>query len=146
MYTSFQLTIISIENLIFSDMVYKVIINSVDGEFTILARHAPLITITKPGIIYINSNKFNNKCIYLPESILEIQSNIVLILADSIINNIDNLNEKEIIKNKIKIESLLKKRTNINQQTKLSLELAKTLAKLQAIKASKLFKLNNKTY
>ncbi|MCV2502277.1 MAG: ATP synthase F1 subunit epsilon [Candidatus Lightella neohaematopini] len=146
MYTSFQLTIISIENLIFSDMVYKIIINSIDGELTILARHAPLITITKPGIIYIDSNKFNNKCIYLPESILEVQSNNVSIIADSIINNVNNLNEKEIIKNKIKIESLLKKRTNINQQIKLSLELAKTLAKLQAIKASKLFKLNNKTY
>ncbi|MCV2500105.1 MAG: ATP synthase F1 subunit epsilon [Candidatus Lightella neohaematopini] len=146
MYTNFQLNIVSIENLIFSDMVYKVTISSVDGELTILAKHAPLITITKPGIICINSNKFNNKCIYLPESILEVKLNNVLILADSMINNINNLNEKEIIESKIKIESLLKKRTNIDQQIKLSLELAKTLAKLQAIKASKLFKLNNKIY
>ncbi|MCV2508586.1 MAG: ATP synthase F1 subunit epsilon [Candidatus Lightella neohaematopini] len=143
---SFQLIIVSIENLIFSDMVYKVTISSTDGELTILARHAPLITITKPGIIYINSNKFNNRCIYLPESILEVQSNNVLIIADSIINNINNLNEKEIIKDKIKIESLLKEHNNTNQQIKLSLELSKTLAKLQAIKDSKLFKLNNKTY
>ncbi|MCV2506432.1 MAG: ATP synthase F1 subunit epsilon [Candidatus Lightella neohaematopini] len=145
MYTNFKLTIVNIENLIFSDMVYKIVVNSIGGEFTILAKHAPLITITKPGVVCINSNTHNNKCIYLPESILEVQSNNVLIISDSMINNI-NLDEKEIIKNKIKIESLLKKRIDINQQIKLSLELAKTLATLQAIKISKSFKLTKKTY
>ncbi|MCV2528602.1 MAG: ATP synthase F1 subunit epsilon [Candidatus Lightella neohaematopini] len=145
MFANFKLTIVSIENLIFSDMVYKVLINSIEGELTILAKHAPLITITKPGVICINSSKFNNRCIFLPESILEIQSNNVLVISDSI-NDINNLIEEEIIKDKVRIESLLKKNTSINQQIKLSLELSKTLAKLQAIKLNKLFKINKKTY
>jgi F-type H+-transporting ATPase subunit epsilon len=55
--TAFHFELVSPEKLLFSGDVDSVIAPGVDGQFTVLAHHAPVMTTLKPGVVTINGNE-----------------------------------------------------------------------------------------
>ncbi|QJC29692.1 ATP synthase F1 subunit epsilon [Enterobacteriaceae endosymbiont of Plateumaris pusilla] len=131
------LNIINIEKKIFCDLVQKIKIPGIEGYLSIYPGHIPLLTLIKPGIIYINQKKYN-QYIYISGGILEIKRKQVNILADVAIKSSD-LNEKKILQKKYQIE----KKINFNKNNMIAIkELSKIIAQLKIIQLIK--KNNNK--
>jgi F-type H+-transporting ATPase subunit epsilon len=52
----FHFELVSPENFVFSGDVREVIVPGSEGQFTVLAGHAPLIATLKPGIVHIHGD------------------------------------------------------------------------------------------
>ncbi len=50
---TFHFDLVSPERLVFSGKVEHVVVPGVDGEFGVLAEHAPLVAMLKPGILVV---------------------------------------------------------------------------------------------
>ncbi|WP_168867741.1 ATP synthase F1 subunit epsilon [Enterobacteriaceae endosymbiont of Plateumaris braccata] len=135
MHKEYFLNIISIEKKIFSNLVKKIKISVIEGYLSIHPGHIPLLTLIKPGVIYITKKK-NNEYFYISGGILEIKKNQVNILADIVIKGTD-LNENIILSNKSKIEKKIKNNIfNKNYLINIK-ELYKILAQLKTVQLTK---------
>ena len=52
---SFNFELVSPERLLVTESVHEVIIPGADGEMTVMANHAPVMTTVKPGIVEVKS-------------------------------------------------------------------------------------------
>jgi F-type H+-transporting ATPase subunit epsilon len=52
---AFQFDLVSPERLLVSQQVESVVIPGADGEMTIMARHAPVMTTIKPGVVTVQT-------------------------------------------------------------------------------------------
>lgn len=50
----FKFELVSPERLLVSEEIDSVVIPGADGEFTVLAQHAPLMTSIRPGVVTVN--------------------------------------------------------------------------------------------
>lgn len=77
-----KLEIVTAERLVYSEDVDMLVAPGLDGELGILPRHAPLLTVLKPGEIRVTRD---GDVSYLAVSggFLEVMSNTVTILADT---------------------------------------------------------------
>jgi F-type H+-transporting ATPase subunit epsilon len=55
--TAFHFELVSPEKLLFSGEVESVVARGADGQFTVLAQHAPVMTTLKPGVVTINGEE-----------------------------------------------------------------------------------------
>ena len=53
---TFKFELVSPERLLVSEEVESVVIPGADGEFTVLAQHAPMMTSIRPGVVTVNAN------------------------------------------------------------------------------------------
>ena len=53
---SFKFELVSPERLLVSEEVESVVIPGADGEFTVLAQHAPMMTSIRPGVVTVIAN------------------------------------------------------------------------------------------
>jgi F-type H+-transporting ATPase subunit epsilon len=74
----YSLRVVSVERSLFEGEVEFVIANGADGELGILARHAPLMTILKPGPLRIS------KTIGEPEELLFVGGGFLEVLPDRV--------------------------------------------------------------
>jgi F-type H+-transporting ATPase subunit epsilon len=51
---AFQFELVSPERLLVSEKVESVVIPGTDGEMTVMANHAPVMTTIKPGVVTVN--------------------------------------------------------------------------------------------
>jgi F-type H+-transporting ATPase subunit epsilon len=54
---AFHFELVSPEKLLFSGEVDSVVAPGADGQFTVLANHAPVMTTLKPGVVTINGDE-----------------------------------------------------------------------------------------
>ncbi|TIU20536.1 MAG: F0F1 ATP synthase subunit epsilon, partial [Mesorhizobium sp.] len=52
---AFKFELVSPERLLVSEQVEFVVIPGVDGEMTVLAQHAPVMTMIKPGVVTVKT-------------------------------------------------------------------------------------------
>ena len=80
---NFDFSLLCENGNVFSGKVEKVIINTTEGEITVLKNHIPLIATTKLGKIIINQN---NEVIeyYANPGVLKINKEEVLLMSDKI--------------------------------------------------------------
>ncbi len=52
---AFQFELVSPERLLVSEQVDSVVIPGADGEMTVMASHAPVMTTIKPGVVTVNA-------------------------------------------------------------------------------------------
>lgn len=84
-----HLDIVSAEALIFSGPVTKVVIPAEAGEICVLARHTPLVTRLRPGLVRF-ANEFEiEQTFFVSSGFVEIQPNIITILADTVMRTKD---------------------------------------------------------
>ncbi len=128
---TFKLTVVSAEENIFSGDVQSIQATGSEGELGILPGHTPLLTAIKPGIVKLTLENGSQDVIYVSGGFLEVQPNVVTVLADVAIRG------KELDGNRI-LEAKRRAEQNIVSGAKdanyelLASKLSKELAKLRA--------------
>ena len=79
----YDLRVVSVERSLFEGEVEFIIANGADGELGVLARHAPLMTILKPGPLRIQETYGGEEQIlFVGGGFLEVLPDRVTVLAD----------------------------------------------------------------
>ncbi len=125
--------IVSAEGEIFSGLAEMVYAPAVMGEVGIAPRHAPLVTRMKPGEVRVDRGAGKEMLdIFISGGILEVQPDVVTILADTAIRA-EDLDEAAALEAKERAEKAMKDRASDFEYAKAKSELAEAMAQLQAI-------------
>lgn len=129
---TFHLNIVSAEAQIFSGLAEMVVVNGKLGELGIYPGHTQLLTSLKPGVVRVQKQGGEEEVFYISGGILEVQPEIVSILADTAVRALD-LDEVAAMAAKEKAEKLLESKTSEIEYSKALAELAEASAQLKAI-------------
>ena len=125
--------VVSAEASIFSGLAEVVVVPGEMGELGIYPRHTALMTRIKPGSVRIKRpDQEQEELIYVSGGMLEVQPNIVTILADTAIRGGD-LDEARALEAKQAAEEAMKNRTSDIDYAQAQGELAEAIAQLRAI-------------
>ncbi len=124
--------VVSAEESIFSGLCEFVAAPGEAGELGILPGHAPLITRIRPGTVRLKRPQGEEELVFVAGGILEVQPNVVTVLADTAIRGRD-LDEAKAIEAKKRAEEAMSNRTAGMEYAKAEVELAQAIAQLQAI-------------
>ena len=124
--------IVSAEEEIFHGEATMVVATGEEGELGIAPRHAALITRLKPGQVRVHLPNGEEQFFYVSGGILEVQPNVVTVLADTALRAKD-LDEAAARKAKEEAERMLANRTDALEVAQAQAQLAQALAQLQAL-------------
>ena len=127
-----RVDIVSAEAEIYSGEATLVVATGELGELGIAPRHAPLITRLKPGHVDVVAANGERQQFYVSGGILEVQPQVVTILADTAVRAAD-LDEAAALKAKDEAESALSNRGETLDVAEAQAKLAEALAQLQAL-------------
>lgn len=128
---TFNLVIVSAEKKIFEGAVKSIQASGIEGELGILANHTPLLTAIKPGIVKFTLENNEEEVIYVSGGFLEVQPNVVTVLADVAIRGAE-LDQERILNAKRKAEeNIVAKSGDANHELMVA-KLSQELAKLRA--------------
>lgn len=128
-----QLEIVSAEAAIFSGKVEKIIITGSMGELGIYPGHRQLLTSLKPGPVSATLENREEEVFYISGGMLEIQPEVVIVLADTAFRATD-LDEAAAITAKKEAEQQLGKQKSGIEYSRAMIELAEAAAQLRAIR------------
>jgi F-type H+-transporting ATPase subunit epsilon len=80
--STFQVTLVSPEQLLFSDQVDQVDLPGVEGDFGVLAGHAPIVAVLRPGIVTVRASNGRQGFVVLG-GLAEFSQEELTILADT---------------------------------------------------------------
>jgi F-type H+-transporting ATPase subunit epsilon len=124
--------VVSAEKSLFSGLAEVVVVPGEMGELGIYPRHAPLLTRIKPGSVRIKVPNQEEELIYVSGGMLEVQPNMVTILADTAIRGAD-LDEVRALEAKQAAEEAMKNRVSDLDYAQAQAELIEAVAQLRAI-------------
>jgi F-type H+-transporting ATPase subunit epsilon len=125
--------IVSAEQAIFSGEAEFVSAPAEMGDVGIYPRHTPLITRIKPGSVRLKlPNQTEEELIFVSGGMLEVQPQVVTILADTAMRGKD-LDEAKAQEAKAQAEEAMRNRTSAMEYAKAQAELAEAAAQLAAI-------------
>jgi len=124
--------VVSAEESLFSGLAEVVVVPGTMGELGIYPRHAPLLTNIKPGSVRIKLPNQGEELIYVSGGMLEVQPNLVTILADTAIRGGD-LDEARALEAKRAAEEAMKNRVSDIDYAQAQAELIEAVAQLRAI-------------
>ena len=127
-----HLDIVSAEQEIFSGNVKNIIAAAVMGEVGIYPKHTPMITPLKPGEIKIITEQDEEQFFFISGGMLEVQPNIVTVLADTAIRG-EDLDEAKASESKKRAEEMLADKSDNIDAAKALAELAQAAAQLKMI-------------
>ncbi|MFV0367767.1 MAG: F0F1 ATP synthase subunit epsilon [Hyphomicrobiaceae bacterium] len=78
---TFRFELVSPERILLSDTAEEVIVPGVEGEFTVFAGHAPVVSAILPGVIHAKLMN-STKGIYVDGGFVEVNPESVTVLAD----------------------------------------------------------------
>ncbi len=131
-----QLDIVSAEAEIFSGKAQRLFATGILGELEVTPGHAPLLTGLLPGPVRIKDADGKEDIVYVTGGILEVQPNVVTILADTVVRARD-LNEAEAMKAKQQAEQMLKDNQSSVDYARARAELARAAGLLRAIREAR---------
>jgi F-type H+-transporting ATPase subunit epsilon len=132
MSSTIRCDIVSAEEEIFHGVVQMVVATGEMGELGIAPRHAPLITRLKPGQVRVILEGGEEQFFYVSGGILEVQPQVVTILADTAIRAKD-LDEAAAKQAKDEAEKAILNRTDAMEVAEAQARLAEAVAQLQAL-------------
>jgi F-type H+-transporting ATPase subunit epsilon len=132
MMKTMQLEIVSMETALFSGAIEMMTIMGNYGELGIYPGHRQLLTTLKPGQLKAILPGGKEEIFYISGGILEVQPQIVTILADSALRAAD-LDEAAVFSAKEEAERVLAKKKAGLEYSKAIAELAEASAQLRAI-------------
>jgi F-type H+-transporting ATPase subunit epsilon len=128
-----QVDIVSAEESFFSGPAEFVAAPAILGEVGIYPRHAPMLTRIKPGSVRVKRAMSDvEELIYVSGGILEVQPDVVTVLADLAIRG-EDLDEAKAQEAKRRAEEAMKNRNGTMEFAKAEAELAEAVAQLMAI-------------
>jgi F-type H+-transporting ATPase subunit epsilon len=132
MTTTIRCDIVSAEEEIFHGDVTMVVATGEMGELGIAPRHAPLITRLKPGKLVLTMANGEKLDIVVSGGILEVQPQVVTILADTAIRAAE-IDEAAVLKAKEEAERVLASKDPKMSAEEAEQQLAMSLVQLQAL-------------
>lgn len=132
MIKTMQIEIVSAEVAIFSGEAAHIVVTGLLGELGIYPGHTQLLTALKPGAVRIVKPDGEDEILYISGGILEVQPQIVSILADTAIRAAD-LDELAALEAKEHAEKILNDKQADIDYAKATAELAQAVAQLQVI-------------
>ncbi len=130
--TVFHLDIVSAEESIYSGPVEFLVAPAQMGEVGVYPRHTPMLTRIKSGMVRIKAQLKDEELVYVSGGMLEVQPDVVTILADTAIRSQD-LDEAKAIEAKRVAEEAMKDRTSELDYAKAQAELMEAVSQLAAI-------------
>jgi F-type H+-transporting ATPase subunit epsilon len=132
MATTIRCDIVSAEEEIFHGVVTMVVATGQMGELGIAPRHAPLITRLKPGQVRVILESGEEQFFYVSGGILEVQPQVVTVLADTAIRAKD-LDEAAAKSAKDEAERMIANRGDAQDLAQAQQQLMEATAQLQAL-------------
>jgi len=132
MASTIRCDIVSAEEEIFHGEAQLVVATGEEGELGIAPRHAALITRLKPGQVRVHLPNGEEQFFYVSGGILEVQPNVVTVLADTALRAKD-LDEAAARKAKDEAERMLANRTDALEVAQAQAQLSQAVAQLQAL-------------
>ena len=133
---SFELRVVSLESSLFSGRVQHMRVTGSEGEMGIKSGHTALLTSIKPGMVDLIDEQGEEVLLYVSGGMLEVQPDMVTVLADTAIRAEELNQESALAAKKRAEESLSQKGKDFNHQAAAT-ELAQADAQLQLIKKLK---------
>ena len=134
MANTIHVDVVSAEESIFSGEAEFVVLPGEAGELGIYPRHTPLITRIKPGSVRIKvAGQESEELIFVNGGVLEVQPNVVTVLADTAIRGHD-LDEAKASAAHQRAQEAFNNRTAKMEYAKAAAELAEAAAQLAAIR------------
>jgi F-type H+-transporting ATPase subunit epsilon len=127
-----QVDIVSAEGEIFSGPATMVFAPGTVGDLGIAPRHAPLLTLLKPGEVRVQTAEGSEQHFFVGGGALEVQPNKVTVLADTAIRAKD-LDEQAALAAKQRAEEALRDKVDKISQAEALAELARAAAQLKLI-------------
>lgn len=132
--TTIHVDVVSAEESIFAGEAEFVVLPGESGELGIYPKHTPLITRIRPGVVRIKqSGKADEDQVFVAGGILEVQPNVVTVLADTAIRakDLDEAKASEALR---AAEEAKKNATSELEIAKVEAEMSALAAQLAAIK------------
>lgn len=127
-----QVDIVSAEGAIFSGPARMVFVPASQGELGILPRHAPLLTLLKPGEVRVQPAEGEEQPFYVGGGALEVQPHRVTVLADTALRARD-IDEAAAQAAKQRAEETLRSKVDKIGQAEALAELARAVALLKVV-------------
>ena len=127
-----HLDIVSAEEKIFSGNVKNIIAAAMMGEVGVYPKHTPMITPLKPGEVKIITEEDEEKLFFISGGVIEVQPDIVTVLADTAIRG-EDLDEAKAEESKKRAEEALADKSDNIDAAKALAELAQAAAQLKVI-------------
>ena len=124
--------IVSAEGEIYAGTAAMVYAPGEMGELGIAPRHSPLITWLKPGDVRVESTNGTMEHFYVSGGMLEVQPDVVTVLADTAIRA-ENIDEAKAMEAKRRAEDALAGQAAEFEYAKAQVELAEAIAQLRSI-------------
>ena len=124
--------IVSAEGQIFKGDATMVFAPAAGGEIGIAPRHAPLLTLLKPGEVRVQMDGQEEQSFYVGGGALEVQPHLVSVLADTAARARD-LDEAAALAAKQRAEDAMRGRADKLEMAEAQAELARAVAQLRAI-------------
>jgi F-type H+-transporting ATPase subunit epsilon len=126
-----KLEIVTAERQVYSGEVTSIIVEGVEGQMTILPKHAPLITSLVPGALTIRQDG-DEMCMAISGGFMEVRPDKVIILADACERS-DEIDADRAMAAKKRAENALQTITSKVDQTLVDAALRRSLARLRVI-------------
>jgi F-type H+-transporting ATPase subunit epsilon len=134
MANTIHVDVVSAEEQIFSGEVEFVVLPGIAGELGIYPRHTPLLTEIKPGAVRMKlPNIDREELVFVQGGFLEVQPNLVTVLADTAIRAKD-LDEAKALEAKHAAEQAMVNKTSKEEIATAEAELSIAVAQLEAIR------------
>jgi F-type H+-transporting ATPase subunit epsilon len=130
MHNQMQLDIVSAEGSIFAGSVTKMTATGSEGVLQVFPGHMPLLTPLKPGYVRLTLPSNKRQMFYVSGGFLEVQPEIVTVLADTAIHA-EDLDQQAALHAKERAEKMLQGKQSTKQARQ---ELAIALAQLRVIR------------
>jgi F-type H+-transporting ATPase subunit epsilon len=131
--STIHVDVVSAESSIFSGEAKFVALPGEAGELGIMPKHTPLITRIKPGAVRIEKADGSEEFVFVAGGILEVQPNVVTVLADTAIRGGD-LDEAKANEAKKRAEEAMQNKDAAIDYAAAQAELASAVAQLAAIR------------
>lgn len=83
---TFKFELVSPEKLLMSEDVQSVLVPGAEGEFTVFAHHAPVLSTMRAGLLDVNLADGGDKRIFIRGGFAEVQPDSLTVLAQQAIN------------------------------------------------------------
>ena len=124
--------IVSAHEQIYSGEANRVIVPGAAGELGIYPRHAPLMTLLKPGPLRVVQSDGEEFVFFAGGGILEVMPHLVTVLADTAVRA-DHLDQAAAVRARDEAERKLKDQAVGMEFAEAELQLKRALAELRAI-------------
>lgn len=132
--STFHVDIVSAEESIYSGPAEFLVAPAEMGEVGIYPRHTPMLTRIKPGAVRMKVPlKDDEELVWVSGGMLEVQPDVVTVLADTAIRGVD-LDEAKALEAKKQAEEAMKDKSATIDYARAQGELAEAMAQLAAIR------------